>query len=105
MRVRPRHRLSLCFKKSVDHDGLELARSPSAQTSGFTTNDRRPGVDRGAGAIREDNFTAIRNSFWIDRAMSGSQSSTRARVFAGLSLAHPVTGDPRQDRLLARENG
>src|SRR5256885_12637662 len=23
MRIRPRHRLSLCFKKSVDHDGLE----------------------------------------------------------------------------------
>ena len=45
MRVRPRHRLSLCFKKSVDHDGLELARSPSAQTSGFATNDRRSGVD------------------------------------------------------------
>ena len=30
MRIRPGHRLSLCFKKSVDHDCLELARSPSA---------------------------------------------------------------------------
>jgi hypothetical protein len=30
MRVRPRHRLSLCFKKSVDHDGLELARGAPA---------------------------------------------------------------------------
>jgi hypothetical protein len=30
MRVRPRDRLSLCFKKSVDHDGLELARGLSA---------------------------------------------------------------------------
>jgi hypothetical protein len=30
MRIRPRHRLSFCFKKSVDHDGLELARGPSA---------------------------------------------------------------------------
>ena len=72
MRVRPRDRLSLCFKKSVDHDGLELARSPPAQPSGFATNDRRPCVDRGASAIRKDNFTAVRNSFGIDGAMSGA---------------------------------
>jgi hypothetical protein len=71
MRVRPRHRLSLCFKKSVDHDGLELARSSSAKTSRFATNDRRSGVDRGAGAIREDNFAAVWNSLGIDGAMSG----------------------------------
>jgi hypothetical protein len=71
MRARPRDRLLLCFKKSVDHDGLELARSPSAETSGFAANDRRSGIDRSAGAIREDNFTAVRDSFWIDRAMSG----------------------------------
>jgi hypothetical protein len=71
MRVRPRDRLSLCFKKSIDHDGLELARSPSAYTSGFATDDRRSGVDRGAGSIREDNFTAVRNSLGIDGAMSG----------------------------------
>ncbi len=58
MRVCPRHRLSLCFKKSVDHDGLELARSLSAQTSGFATNDRRSGVDRCAGTVREDNLAA-----------------------------------------------
>jgi len=74
MRVRPRDSLSLCFKKSVDHDGLGLARSSSAQASGFATNDRRSGVDRGAGAIREHNFTAIRNSLGIDGAMSGAQS-------------------------------
>jgi hypothetical protein len=72
MRVRPRDRVSLCFKKSVDDDGLELARSPPAQTSRFATNDRRPCVDRRAGAIREDNFTAVRNSFGIDCTMSGA---------------------------------
>jgi hypothetical protein len=71
MRVRPRDRLSLCFKKSVDHDGLELVRSSSAKTSRFATNDRRSGVDRGAGAIRENNFAAVGNSLGIDGAMSG----------------------------------
>src|SRR6266516_2359036 len=91
MRVRPRHRLSLCFKKSVDHDGLELARSPPAQASGFATDDLRTGVDRGAGAIQEDNFTAVRNSLGIDRAMSGAQSSAGAGEFG--ALACPVTGD------------
>jgi len=30
MRIRPRDRFSLCFKKSIDHDGLELARSSPA---------------------------------------------------------------------------
>jgi hypothetical protein len=45
MRVRPRGRLSLCFKKSVDHDGPELVCSPSTKTSRFATNDRRFGVD------------------------------------------------------------
>jgi len=105
MCVRPCHRLSLCFKKSVDHDGLELARSSSAKTSRFATNDGRSGVNRGAGAIREDNFTAVRNSLGIDGAMSGAQSSTRARIFPGLSLAYPVTGNTRKDRLLARESG
>src|SRR6266404_4827240 len=104
MPVRPSHRLSLCFKKSVDYDGLELARSPSAKASGFATNDRRPGVDRGAGAIREDNFTAVRNPFWIDRAMSGAQSSSRTGIFDGSSLICPITGDTRQDRFLARES-
>src|SRR5438067_2174882 len=101
MRVGPRDRLSLCLKKSVDYDGLELARSPSAQTSGFATNDRRSGIDRGAGAIREDNLTAVRNSLGIDRAMSGSQSSAGTGVFSALTC--PVTGDTRQDRLPARE--
>ena len=103
MRVRPRHRLSLCFKKSVDHDSLELARSPSAKTSGFAANDRRSGVDRGAGAIREDNFSAVRNSLWIDGAMPGMQSSAGAGEFG--ALACPVTGDTSQDRLPARKSG
>jgi hypothetical protein len=80
MRVGPRHRLSLCFKESVDHDGIAFACSPSACASGFAINNRRSGIDRGAGAIREDHFTAVRNSFWIDRAMSGAQSSANARL-------------------------
>jgi len=103
MCVRPCHRLSLCFKKSVDHDGLELARSPSAKTSRFATNHRRSGVDRCAGAIRENNFTAVRNSLGIDGAMSGVQSS--AGTGEAGALACPVTGDTSQDRLLARESG
>src|SRR5713101_2919035 len=102
MRVRPRHRLSLCFKKSVDHDSLELARSPSAEASGFATNDRRSGVDCSAGAIGEDNFTAVRNSLWIDGAMSGAQSSACTGVFRALTC--PVTGNACQDRLPARES-
>ena len=102
MRVCPRDRLPLCFKKSVDHDGLELARSPSAETSRFATNDRWSGVDRGAGAIREDNFTAVRNSLGIDGAMSGVKSSAGTGEFG--ALASPVTGDTRQDRLPARES-
>ncbi len=101
MRVRPDHRLSLCFKKSVDYNGLKLARSPSAQTSSFATNDRRSGIDRCAGPIRENNFTAVRNPLWIDGAMSGAQSSAGTGVFS--ALACPVTGDTRQNRLPARE--
>jgi hypothetical protein len=31
-----------------------------------------PVSTRDAGAIREDNFTAVRNSLWIDGAMSGA---------------------------------
>jgi hypothetical protein len=58
MRVRPRHRVALRFKESVDHDGIALAGSSSASASGFATDYGRSGVDRGAGAIREDNFTA-----------------------------------------------
>jgi len=100
MRVGPRDRLSLCLKKSVDYDGLELARSSSAQTSSFATNDRRSGVDRGAGPIREDNFTAVRNSLGIDGAMSGSQSSAGTGIFRALTC--PVTGDTGQDRFPAR---
>src|SRR5260370_40065449 len=100
MPVRPSHRLSLCFKKSVDHDGLELARSPSAKASGLATNDRRSGVDCGAGAIREDNFTAVRNSLWIDSAMSGVQSWPGTGVFR--APAGPVTGNACKDRLRAR---
>ena len=95
MCIRPRHRLSFCFKKPVDHDGLELARRSSASTSGFAINHCRSGVDGGADAIGKNNFAPVRNSFRIDSAMSGAQSSTRARVFAGLSLAYPVTGYPR----------
>src|ERR1700676_4296545 len=100
MRVRAPHRLSLCFKKSVNYEGLELARSSSAQTSGFAANDRRSGIDRGAGAIREDNFAPIRNSFWIDRAMSGAQPCAGAGVFGALTC--PVTGNARKDRFFAR---
>src|SRR5205809_4430957 len=103
MRVGPRDRLSLCLKKSVDYDGLELARSSSAQTSSFATNDRRSGVDRGAGTIWEDNFTAVRNSLGIDGAMSGAQSLAGAGEFR--AFACPVTGDTRQDRFVARECG
>jgi hypothetical protein len=72
MRIHPRYRLSLRFKKSVDYDGLELVRSLPTQTGRFATNDRRSGVDRGASLIREDNFTAVRNPLGIDGAMSGA---------------------------------
>ncbi|PYK54069.1 MAG: hypothetical protein DME48_09335 [Verrucomicrobia bacterium] len=72
MRIHPRYRLSLCFKKSVDYDSLELVRSPSTQTGRFATNDRRPGVDRCARLIRENNFAAVGNPLGIDRAMSGA---------------------------------
>jgi hypothetical protein len=70
MRVRPRYRFSLCFKKSVDHDGLKLAGGSSAQAGGFATNDRCSGVNRSANCIGENNLAAIRNPLWIDRAMS-----------------------------------
>src|SRR4029077_12887359 len=99
MRIRPRDRLALCFKKSVDHDGLELARSSSTKTGRFAANHRRSGVDRSAGAIREDNFAAVRNSLGIDSAMSGVQSSAGTGVF--VTLTCPITGDTCKDRLLA----
>ena len=103
VRVRPRHCLSLCFEKSVDHDGLELARSPSAQTRGFATNDRRSGIDRGADCIGKNNFAAVRNSLRIDGAMSGAQSPAGTGEFR--ALTRPVTGHAGKDRLLARESG
>lgn len=71
MCIRPRHRLSFCIKESVDNDGLKLARSTSAQTSCFSTNDRRSSVDCDAGPIWENNLAPVRNSPWIDGAMSG----------------------------------
>src|SRR5260370_464060 len=46
---------------------------------------RRSGRDRGAGPVREDNFTAVRTPLWIDRAMSGVQSSTGTGIFRALT--------------------
>jgi hypothetical protein len=103
MRVRPRHRVALRFKESVDHDGIALAGVSSACASGFATDYGRSGVDRGAGAIREDNFTAVRNSLWIDSAMSGVQALTGAGVFRSLTCR--VAGNACKNRFLARESG
>ena len=74
MRVRPRLRFSFRVKKSVDHDGLELARGPSAETRSFATNDRRSGIDRGADCIGKNDFAAVWNSVRIDGAMPGAQT-------------------------------
>jgi hypothetical protein len=103
MRVRPRHRVALRFKESVDHDRIALAGSSSACASGFATDYGRSGVDGGAGAIREDNFTPVRNSLWIDSAMSGVQTLTGAGVFRSLTCR--VTGNACKNRFLARKSG
>src|ERR1700730_14616179 len=103
MRIRPRVRFSLRFEKSVDHDGLELACSASTYTSGFATNDRRSGIDRGADCIGKNDFAAVRNSFRIDGTMSGAQTSPGTGEFR--ALTRPITGHAGKDRLLARESG
>jgi hypothetical protein len=69
MRLRPLVRFSFRIKKSVDHDGFELARSPSAYTRGFATNNCRSGIDRGADCIGKNHLAAVWNSFRIDSAM------------------------------------
>lgn len=101
MCVSPRDRFSLRFKKSIDHDGLEFARRSSASTGGFAINHCRSGVDRGADAIRENNFAPVRNSFRIDRAMSGAQTLPGTGVSG--ALTRPITGNASKDRLLAGE--
>ena len=103
MPARPSVRFSFRFKKSVDHDGLKLARSPSAETRCFATNDRRAGIDRGADGIGKNDFAAVRNSFRIDRAMSGAQTSPGTGEFR--AFIRPITGHASKDRLLARESG
>ena len=103
MRVRPRVRFSFRFKKSVDHDGFELPRSPPAQTRGFAANDRRSGIDRSADCIRKNDFAAVRNSFWIDGTMPGAQTSPGTGEFR--TLTRPITGHAGKDRYLTRESG
>src|ERR1700730_4982746 len=103
MLVRPRIRFLFRVKKSIDHDGFELARSPSAEARGFTTNDRRSGIDRGADCIGKNDFAAVRNSFRIDGTMSGAQTSPGTGEFR--ALTRPITGHAGKDRLLARESG
>ena len=61
---------------------FKLARSSSAKTSRFATNDRRSGVDRGAGAIREDNFAAVVEFAWDRRR--NVRSVVVGRVLANL---------------------
>ena len=102
----PRGRLLPRFKKSIDYDGVALIGSFSGAARCFAINDIRSGVNRCARAIRENNFAAIRNSFWIDGAMSGPQTPAGTGVFAGRSVTGcPVTGDTGQNRLFARESG
>ena len=103
MRLRPRVRLSLRFEISIDHDGLELARSPSAYPGGFATNDRRSGIDRCADCIGKNNFAAVRNSFRIDGAMPGAQTSPGAGELR--ALGRPITGYAGKNGLLVRESG
>ena len=103
MRVRPRVRFSFRIKKSVDHDGLELARSPSTETRGFATNDRRSGIDRGADCIGKNDFATVRNSFRIDGAMAGAQTSTGTGELRAFTC--PITGHASKDRFLTGERG
>ena len=103
MRVRPRVRFSLRVEISIDHDGLELARSPSTETRGFATNDRRSGIDRSADCIGENDFAAVRNSVRIDGAMPGAQTSPGTGELR--ALTPPITGHAGKDRLFARESG
>jgi hypothetical protein len=72
MCVRPLHCLSLCFKKSVNNDGFELASSASALTSRLATHNGRSSVDRSAGGVWKNDLTAVGNFLWIDSAMSGA---------------------------------
>jgi hypothetical protein len=103
MRVRPLVRFSFGIKKSVDHDGFELARSSSAYTRGFAANDCCSGIDRGADCIRKNDFAAVWNSFRIDGAMSGAQTSPGTGELR--ALTRPITGHAGKDRFLVRESG
>jgi len=103
MRVRPRVRFSFRIKESVDYDGFELARSLSAETRRFATNNCRSGIDRGADCIGKNDFAAVRNPFRIDGAMPGAQASPGTGELR--ALTRPITGHAGKDRLLARESG
>jgi len=69
MRFCPRARLLFAVEKPVDDDGLALGRLPPTRAGSFATDHIRSSVYGDTRRIGKDNFTAIRNSLWINRAM------------------------------------
>src|SRR5207302_6081258 len=103
MRTLPGKRRFPRFEKSIDDDRVTLRNGSSRHARGLTIDDRWSAIDRGAGCIRKYHVAAIRNSLWIDRAMSRAQTRTVGRC-AQLTFAPPINGNPRKERIVGREN-
>jgi hypothetical protein len=81
---------------------------PPCSARGLAIPDGAAGVDRRqSSSVRKNDPTAIRNFFWIDRAMTLLQTQSRRRfVLAGVTIpavstASPVNGHPRKERIIA----
>jgi len=86
--VRPTESLLLGLKKSVDDKGASFQRCPARAPRCLAADHRRAGIDRKQGAIGERYFAAVRNSAWIDGAVSGPQ----ARAGGTNVLPRPMIG-------------
>lgn len=76
--VRPIHCFSFCFKKSIDNNGVQLAVRAPGEPGSFATDNGRSSVNGSAGAVRENDLAPVRNSLWIDSAMSRVEAFARA---------------------------
>src|SRR5206468_5845278 len=84
------------IKKTVDDDGVALGRSPPARARGFAIDHAGSTVHGHTRRIRKDDFAAIRNSLWIDSAMSFAQPCPIPRCMLARTFATPVNGDARE---------
>src|SRR5438477_1553180 len=104
MRALPIHRRLPAFEKPIDDDCITLRNRPPGYTRSSAIDDVRTAIDRSAGCIGKKYVAAERDSFWIDRTMSGAQSRPIG-TGAKLAFARPINGDAGKHRLFASRHG